>query len=229
MRSKSVVIDTTHGLIRFPHLTMHVKTTSSETTAKPQPVITDDAPTIPPTTTKTITDFVDHPSEWNTTGTVTTLETFSETKKLLTSHSMSTLLDKRIAVRVTSTKDSPRLIKKNTRIAEFSVVTPEQSKHFKPVYMAILSMIPQGDPVLTAHLNELLRMNKLEQQNNSKKKKTQSKREHRIPLQIPQTTWLDWHTSDANRETSLWRFPGWLPEHFGQTQNGYWDEHGIRG
>ena len=33
--------------------------------------------------------------------------------------------------------------------------------------MAILSMIPQGDPDLTAYLNELLRTNKPEQQNNT--------------------------------------------------------------
>ena len=46
------------------------------------------------------------------------------------------------------------------------MVTPEQSKHIKPVDMAILSMIPQDDPDLTAYLNELLRTSKLEQQDN---------------------------------------------------------------
>ena len=105
MRNNSVVIDTTHGLIHFPHLTMQVKTTSSETTTKPQPVFTDDALTIPPTTTKTITAFIDHPSKWNTTGTVTPLEKFTETASLLISHSMSTIIDKRIAVRVTNTTE----------------------------------------------------------------------------------------------------------------------------
>ena len=102
MRNSSVVIDTTHGLINFPHLTMQVKRASSETTTKPQPVITDEALTIPPTTTKTITAFIDHPSKWNTTGTVTPLEKFTETASLLISHSMSTIIDKRIAVRVTN-------------------------------------------------------------------------------------------------------------------------------
>ena len=34
MRNNSVVIDTTHGLIHFPHLTMQVKTASSETVPK---------------------------------------------------------------------------------------------------------------------------------------------------------------------------------------------------
>ena len=62
--------------------------------------------------------------------------------------------------------ESPYLIKKHTQIADFSVVSPEQSKHIKPVDLAILSMIPQGDPDLTAYLNELLRTKKPEQQDN---------------------------------------------------------------
>ena len=166
MRNNSVVPDTTYVLIHFPHLTMQVKTASSETTTKPQTVITDHAVTIPPTATKTMTAFVDHPSKWNTTGTVTPLEKFTEAASLLISHSISTIIDKRIAVGVTNTTESPYLIKKNTQIAEFSVVTPEQSKHIKPVDMVILSKNPHGDPDLTASLNELLRTNEAEQQNN---------------------------------------------------------------
>ena len=156
-------VDTTHGLLHFPHLTMQRKPASSETTTKPQAVITDEALIIPPTTTKTIIASIDHPSKWNTTGTVTPLEKITETASLLISHSMSTINDKRIAVRVTNTTESPNLIKKHTQIAEFSVVTPEQSKHTKPVDMAILSMIPQDDPDLTAFINELLRTTKPEQ------------------------------------------------------------------
>ena len=73
MGNNIVVIDTTHGLILFPHLTMQVKTASSETTTKPQPVIMDEDLTIQPATTKTVTAFIDHPSKWETTGTVTPL------------------------------------------------------------------------------------------------------------------------------------------------------------
>ena len=167
MKNNSVVIDTTHGLIHFPHWTMQVKTASSETTTKTQAVMTDEALTIPSTTTKTITAFIDNPSRWDTTGTVTPLENFTETASLLISHSMSTIKDKSIAVGVTNTTESRYLINKHTQIAEFSVVTPEQSKHIKPVDMAMLSMSPQGEPDLTAYLNELLRTNKPEQQDNT--------------------------------------------------------------
>ena len=48
LRKNSVVNDKTHVLILFPRMTMQVKTASSETTAKPQSVITDNALTIPP-------------------------------------------------------------------------------------------------------------------------------------------------------------------------------------
>ena len=60
MKLNSVVIDTTHGLIHFPHLTMQVKSALSQTSAKLQPILIHDNITIPPMTTKTITAFVDH-------------------------------------------------------------------------------------------------------------------------------------------------------------------------
>ena len=167
MRHDSVVADTTHGFIRFPHLTMQVKIALSQTSAKPQAVLIHDSITIPQMTTKTNTAFVDHLSEWNTTGTVTPVEKFTKTASLIISHSMSTIIDRKIAVRVTNATESPYTIKKNTKIAEISVVTPEQSKFIKPVDTAIFSVIPKGDPILITYLAVLLRTNKPEQQNNT--------------------------------------------------------------
>ena len=125
MRKDSAIIDATDGLIHFLHMTMEIKTASSETTAKLQTVTTDDALTIAPRIIKTITAFVDHPPEWNITGTMIPFEKFTETANLLISHSLSTIVDKRKAVRVTNTIESPYLIKKNSQIADLSIVTPE--------------------------------------------------------------------------------------------------------
>ena len=83
MRHNSVVIDTTHGLIHFPHLTMHVKSASSQTSVKPQAVVIHDGITIPQITTKAITAFVDHISECNTTDTVTPEENVTEAVYIL--------------------------------------------------------------------------------------------------------------------------------------------------
>ena len=103
MRHNSVVIDTTHGLIHFPHLTMQFRSALHQTSVKPQAVLIHDNTTIPQMTTKTIIAFDDHNSEWNTTGTVTPVEKFTETASLIISHLMSTIIDKNIAVRVTNT------------------------------------------------------------------------------------------------------------------------------
>ena len=160
MRHNSVVIDTTHGLIHFPHLTKQVESALNQRSAKPQAVLIYDNITIPQLTTKTITAFVDHVSEWNTTGTVTPMEKFIETASLIISHLMSKIIDRKIAVRTTNTTESPYTINKNTQTAELSVVTPERSNFIKPVDMALLSMIHEGDPDLINYLTQLLRTKK---------------------------------------------------------------------
>ena len=167
MRHISVVIDTSHGLIQFPHLTMQVQSALNQTSTKPQAVLIHDNITILQMTTKTIIAFVDHDSEWNTTGTVTPVEKFTETATLIIFHSMSTIIDRKTAVRVTNTTESPYTINNNTQIAEFFVVTPEQSMFIKPVDMAVLGMIPEGGPDLITYLTELLRTNKPDQQTNT--------------------------------------------------------------
>ena len=146
---------------------MQVKSALSQTSAEPQPVLIHDNITKPQMTTKTITAFVDHISEWDTKVTVTPVEKLTKAASLILSHSMSTITVRKIAVRVTNTTESPYTINKNTQISDFSVVTPEQSKFIKPVDTEILSMIPGGDADLITYLTELLRKNKPDQQNNT--------------------------------------------------------------
>ena len=95
---------------------------------------------------KTIKPFVDHKSELNTTGILTHLGKNTEASSLLVSHSMSKFSDNKIAVRVSKTTEPPYSIRKSTQIAEFSIVTAEQSKFIKPMDAAILAMIPEAQP-----------------------------------------------------------------------------------
>ena len=165
---------------------MQVKSASSRTSAKPQVFLIYDSKTKPQMTTKTITAFADHLSEWNTTGTVTPVEKFTETASLIKSHSISTIIDKKVAVRVTNTTESPYTINKNTQFADFCVVTPEQAKFIKPVDTAPLSKIPKGDPDLITYLTELLRKNKPAQQNSTlwfPTSENPGNTEHHTPIQ----------------------------------------------
>ena len=166
VRHSSVLIETAQSLIHFPRLTMQVKSTASEMSAKPQVVFIYDKITIPQFTTKSIIAFVDYSSERNATGTVTPLGKFTGAVSLLTSYSISTMFDRTISVGITNTTESHFniSIKKNTKTARIFVVTPEQFKFIKPVDTVILTMILEGDPDLTTYLKELLRTNKPEQQ-----------------------------------------------------------------
>ena len=58
-------------------------------------------------TTKTITAFEDHPSEWHTAGAVTPVGTFLKAPLLLKIHSKSTIIENNIAGRVTNTVELP--------------------------------------------------------------------------------------------------------------------------
>ena len=167
MRHNRVVIDTTHGLIQFPHLTMPAKNTVIETSAKLQHILIRDSTTSPRMTTKTITAFVEYPSEWHTTGTLTPKGKFTEAVSLLISPSISTIKDNKIAIGITNTTESPNLIQKNLQLADFSVATPEQTKFIKPVDTAILSMIPEADPDMTTYFSKLFKTSTPEQQNNA--------------------------------------------------------------
>ena len=165
MRHNSVVIDTTHGLIHFPHLTMQVKSASNGTGAKSQAVFLYDSITVPPIITKKSQHLLN--TYRNGIQQVPWLQwkKIPEAARLIISHSISTKIDRKIAVRVNNTKESPHTINKNRQIADFSVVTLEQSKFNKPVDTAFLSMIPEGDPDLTTYLTELRRTTRSAEQN----------------------------------------------------------------
>ena len=116
MRQNSAVIDNTHGLIHFLHLTMLAKNSAIETSAKSQPVLIQSRITVPPMTKKTITAFVDHTSDWHTTCTVTPVGKLTEAASLLICHSFSTIIDKKTTVRITKTTESPYLIQETQTI-----------------------------------------------------------------------------------------------------------------
>ena len=79
---------------------MQAKTTDEEKTKKPQAVMIAEEITIQPMTTKTIKAYANHISPFKTTGIITPVEQYSETAPLLISHSMSTITDKEVPIRV---------------------------------------------------------------------------------------------------------------------------------
>ena len=165
MRHNSVVPDTTHGLIQFHHLTIQIRNVRSRLRAVPQSVLSDNNLKIPRLTRKTIAAFVDHLSQRHTTYTVNHLKNFTETVSLLISHSMSSIIDRKVATRVKNATVSPYTIKKDINFGflsgESGVIQVHQTSR-----NGIFSMIWEGDPDLVTYLNELVRTKNSEKQNN---------------------------------------------------------------
>ena len=95
---------------------------------------------------------------------------------------MSKIIHNKVAVRVNNTTESHYLIKTSTQTATFSVVTSEQSNFIKPVDTEPPKLCV---PELTTYLNELHRVNKSEQQNNTSfpTLKNPGKTEDHTPIQ----------------------------------------------
>ena len=188
MRHNSVTIDTAHGLIHFPHMTMQAKKAAIEKSAQTPTCLYPGQHNSTADDNIMITAFVDHPSKWHTTGTLTPVEKITEAARLLKFQSLSTIFDKTTAIRITNTTESPHLTKKNTQFVEFSVVAPEQPKFIKLVDTAVLSMIPKGDPNLTTYLSGKLRTNKPQQQSHTFSFRTPEnpgKTEDHTPIETP--------------------------------------------
>ena len=79
MRYNSVILDITHALLHFPHLSMQAKTADEGKMTKPQAVMIPEEITIQPMTTKTIKAYANHLSPFKTTGIITPVEQYSET------------------------------------------------------------------------------------------------------------------------------------------------------
>ena len=189
--------------------------------AKPQAVLAETPPIKQPRTTKTITAFVDHPSDWKKTWTETPLEKLMETASWLISHSRSTLSFRKIAVRVINTTESPYLIKKkNTdswilRGQSGAIEAQQTSAYGKPENDSTrwplsdysLEWSPRNEQTRTAKQLVLVsdtwkpwqswgshinsNTNPHRITRAERGRKTQSTRRHRIQNESPWAVWLD--------------------------------------
>ena len=164
MHHNSAILDITHRIINFPHLSMQANSTEEQKISKPQAVMIPEDTTIPPLMTRTTKAFATHFTQFNPTGRLNPAEQFTKTSKLIIPQSMSPVANSEVPIRVTNASESPYTLKKNTQVAEVAVLTPQQHKHIKPVDTAILKMMHDDDPELNLYLNELLRSNKQNQQ-----------------------------------------------------------------
>ena len=193
MRHNSVVIDTTHDLIHFPHLKLQANNAASAASAETQSVLFPNSIAVPPRTTKINTANVDRPSKWHTTGTVIQEEKLTETASWQISHSMWTILDKKQQLESPTQRHHHIQSRKKHKIPNSPKSLPRILSSWSQ--WTILSIIPESDPDVTTYLNELLKTNKPEPHNNT------------LWFPTPKNFWQNWgsnpHT-DTNPQRTAW-------------------------
>ena len=146
------------GLLLFPHLTYSIETDDYTRNRKLYKVQGKNPLTFPPETTQTITVYTDISSTIDTTVVINPATNHCSGDPLVVASSISTASNRKIDVRVTNTTPTPYTIKKNTTIAEFKIMSPEEAKELKPLNTAALKVLTEDDSEDSiVHVNELLK------------------------------------------------------------------------
>ena len=94
----------------------------------------------------------------NTTGIVHPTEQYSGEHQLVVASSLSTVSNSKIEIRVTNTSLNPFTIKKNTNVAEFTILSPQEAKQLHPLNSAFLKVLAEDNTEQALeYVNELLK------------------------------------------------------------------------
>ena len=145
LKNNSAILDVSQGLLHFPHLTYSIETDEFTRNRKLYKVQVKSPLTIPPETTQTITAYADITSTIDTTGVINPATNHCSGDPLVVASSISTASNRKIDVRVTNTTPTPYTIKKNTTVAEFQIMSPEDAKELKPLNTAALKVLTYDD------------------------------------------------------------------------------------
>ena len=158
LKNNSAILDVSQGLLHFPHLTYSIETDEYTRNRKLYKVQIKNPLTIPPETTQTITGSTDTPSNVDTTGVINPATNHCSGDPLVVASSISTASNRKIDIRVTNTTPTPFTIKRNTTIAEFKILSPEEAKELRPLNTAALKVLTEDDSEeALVYINELLK------------------------------------------------------------------------
>ena len=141
LQRNHTVLDMRQGILNFPYFSMHFKTADHKYSNVLEPILNPDDITIPPND-RTLVEIKSQIYNENTvTGVLQPSDLLDEEGDITFCAAIVTLTNGNVNVHINNFRDQPYKLKKGLHIANFSVLTPEQMKHVKPI-----------DPVSTWHL-----------------------------------------------------------------------------
>ena len=141
LQRNHTVLDMRQGILNFPYFSMQLKTADHKYSNVLEPILNPDDITIPPNV-RTLVEIKSQIYNENTvTGVLQPSDLLHEEGDITFCAAIVTLTNGNVNVHINNFIDQPYKLKKGLHIANFSVLTPEQMKHVKPI-----------DPVSTWHL-----------------------------------------------------------------------------
>ena len=141
LKRNHTVLDMRQGIFNFPYFSMQLKTADHKYSNVLEPIFNPDDVTIPPND-RTLVEIKSQIYNENTvTEVLQPSDLLHEEGDITFCAAIITLTNGTVNVHINNFSDQPYKLKRGPLIANFSVLTPEQMKHVKPI-----------DPVSTWHL-----------------------------------------------------------------------------
>ena len=144
--------------INLPYLSMQLTPENNQQLRASTALMTDQTYTVYPQETLAITLKMPHLLDHNATGILTPSSQFDVHDFIFIASSLSTVNNNALCLQISNVSDHPYNLATDSHIANFTVLTPEQIKHVKPVNPGELSfMIQQHEQDTEVYINELMK------------------------------------------------------------------------
>ena len=159
LQKNNAIFDVRQGILTFPYLSMQLKPETSHLPNAPTALVTEKQYTLYPNETLAIVVRMPHLIDHDATGIVQPSHHFDQHEAIFMASSLSTVNNDALTLQLINFTEAPYTITSDTHVADFTVLTPEQIKHIKPVNPTELNFILHQDIEDTDHyLNELLKV-----------------------------------------------------------------------
>ena len=158
MRNHQAVLDTANGTITFPHIemTLAMKDEMKKFIPQTMQVRTNETQTTPSQQASTINAIVITIAEHTITGIIQPLPQFDENAQIIIAPAITSINAKRVKIRAINTTENPYTIPINMKVAEMQILTPEDTKHIRPIDVAALTVLEDHDDAV-AYVPELMK------------------------------------------------------------------------
>ena len=172
---------------------------------------TNETQTIAPQQASTINAIVITNAERTNTGTIQSLQ-FDENAQNIIASAITSTNSKKVKIRAINTTENPYTIPINTKVAEMQILTPEDTKHIRPIDIAALKILEDHDGAV-AYIQELMKTDDQHEDNFWFPTPENPGNEH-----TPQTPTNHQRNKGTSREGKIWShnrptIPRKIPEH----------------